>query len=393
MLFASRPNERAQIPTWFTEEERLIGQKLMLAGVQKRFGETWAVHETTLDIRAGEFVSIIGPSGSGKTTLLTMIAGFEQPTNGRILVGGIDITTLPPNRRNIGMVFQKYALFPHLTVRQNIAFPLKMRRLGSKKEIQTRVDEMLELIRLNDFADRYPNQLSGGQQQRVAVARALVFSPPVILMDEPLGALDKKLREAMQFEIKRIQEDLAATVIYVTHDQEEALTMSDRIVVMHDGCVQQVGTPSELYNEPNGTFVADFIGSINFIPATYRGNENGKCILDISEGVAVEVDPQLHPQLAHKSIGSDIRMAMRPEHVRISSDQSRGQLSGTIEASVFIGSSTVVFVRLDAFPNIDLRVQLPAMASSPAFQRNSRVGVSFDTLSLLTFDLETRLAA
>jgi mannopine transport system ATP-binding protein len=371
----------------------LIGQKLMLAGVQKRFGETWAVHETTLDIRAGEFVSIIGPSGSGKTTLLTMIAGFEQPTNGRIILGDVDITTLPPNRRNVGMVFQKYALFPHLTVRQNIAFPLKMRRLGSKKDIRSRVDEMLELIRLNDFADRYPNQLSGGQQQRVAVARALVFSPPVILMDEPLGALDKKLREAMQFEIKRIQENLGATVIYVTHDQEEALTMSDRIVVMHDGCVQQVGTPSELYNEPNRTFVADFIGSINFIPATYRGNKNGKCILDISERVAVELDALLHPKLAHKSIGSEIRLAVRPEHVGIFSDPKKGQLSGTVEASVFIGSSTVVLVRLDAFPDIDLRVQLPATTSSPVLRKNSRVGVNLDTLSLLTFDLETRLAA
>ncbi|GAA5662159.1 vitamin B12 import ATP-binding protein BtuD [Brucella sp. NBRC 14130] len=371
----------------------MIGQKLMLAGVQKRFGETWAVHETTLDIRAGEFVSIIGPSGSGKTTLLTMIAGFEQPTNGRIIVGDVDITTLPPNRRNVGMVFQKYALFPHLTVRQNIAFPLKMRRLGSKKDIRSRVDEMLELIRLNDFADRYPNQLSGGQQQRVAVARALVFSPPVILMDEPLGALDKKLREAMQFEIKRIQENLGATVIYVTHDQEEALTMSDRIVVMHDGCVQQVGTPSELYNEPNRTFVADFIGSINFIPATYRGNKNGKCILDISERVAVELDALLHPKLVHKSIGSEIRLAVRPEHVGIFSDPKKGQLSGTVEASVFIGSSTVVLVRLDAFPDIDLRVQLPATTSSPVMRKNSRVGVNLDTLSLLTFDLETRLAA
>ncbi|MEE9907258.1 ABC transporter ATP-binding protein [Brucella intermedia] len=212
-------------------------------------------------------------------------------------------------------------------------------------------------------------------------------------MDEPLGALDKKLREAMQFEIKRIQENLGATVIYVTHDQEEALTMSDRIVVMHDGCVQQVGTPSELYNEPNRTFVADFIGSINFIPATYRGNKNGKCILDISERVAVELDALLHPKLVHKSIGSEIRLAVRPEHVGIFSDPKKGQLSGTVEASVFIGSSTVVLVRLDAFPDIDLRVQLPATTSSPVMRKNSRVGVNLDTLSLLTFDLETRLAA
>lgn len=371
----------------------MIGQKLVLTGIEKRFGETWAVHDTSINIQAGEFVSVIGPSGSGKTTLLTMIAGFEQPTKGRIIVGGEDITALPPNRRNIGMVFQKYALFPHLNVRQNIAFPLKMRRLGSKMEIRSRVDEMLELVRLKDFADRYPNQLSGGQQQRVAVARALVFSPPVILMDEPLGALDKKLRETMQFEIKRIQEELGATVIYVTHDQEEALTMSDRIVVMHDGRVQQIGTPSKLYKEPNGTFVADFIGSINFIPAIYRGNKSGKCELEIAEGFTLEVATRLHPHLTETAPGSEIQLATRPEHVLISPNVEQGQLAGTVKAFVFIGSNMIVLIRLDAFPDIELRVQLPARASSPDFSRNSRVGVSFDEMSLLTFGREKRWAA
>ncbi len=371
----------------------MIGQELVLTGIEKRFGETWAVHDTSINIQAGEFVSVIGPSGSGKTTLLTMIAGFEQPTKGRIIVGGEDITALPPNRRNIGMVFQKYALFPHLNVRQNIAFPLKMRRLGSKMEIRSRVDEMLELVRLKDFADRYPNQLSGGQQQRVAVARALVFSPPVILMDEPLGALDKKLRETMQFEIKRIQEELGATVIYVTHDQEEALTMSDRIVVMHDGRVQQIGTPSQLYKEPNGTFVADFIGSINFIPATYRGNKSGKCELEIAEGFTLEVDTRLHPHLTETDPGSEIQLATRPEHVLISPNVEQGQLAGTVKAFVFIGSNMIVLIRLDAFPDMELRVQLPARASSPDFSRNSRVGVSFDEMSLLTFGQEKRWAA
>ncbi len=369
----------------------MIGQRLMLSNVEKRFGETWAVHKTTIDIQNGEFVSIVGPSGSGKTTLLTMIAGFEHPTGGRIVVGDKDITALPPNRRNIGMVFQKYALFPHLTVRQNIAFPLKMRAFGSKAEIHERVDEMLDLIRLRELADRYPNQLSGGQQQRVAVARALAFSPPVILMDEPLGALDKKLREVMQFEIKRIQEQLGATVVYVTHDQEEALTMSDRIVVMREGCVQQVGSPLDLYKNPSVTFVADFIGAINFIPAIYRGRERDACVLSLTDRETVRVDIQKHPRLAQLTSGSEVRLAIRPEQITLSADETVGLLSGEVIASVFVGASTIVLIRLDTFPDIELRAQLPT--SSPSFARNSRVSVSFETESLLTFDVGGRAAA
>lgn len=371
----------------------MIGESLVLNGIEKKYRETRAVQDTSLEIGAGEFVSIIGPSGSGKTTLLTMIAGFEQPSSGRILVGDKDITALPPNRRNIGMVFQKYALFPHMTVRQNISFPLKMRGLGSKADIRTRVDGMLKLVRLEDFADRYPNQLSGGQQQRVAVARALVFSPPVILMDEPLGALDKKLREAMQFEIKRIQQDIGATVVYVTHDQEEALTMSDRIVVMREGCIQQVGSPSQLYKHPNGTFVADFIGSINFLPATYCADNGDKRKLQVSEHFTLEVDARLHPQLSGAAKGSHVQLALRPEHIRISPGQKPGQLSGIVEASVFVGSSMIVLLHLDIFPQIELRVQLPAGTLSPSFSRGDRVSIVIDEMSLLVFASDQRRAA
>lgn len=220
----------------------MIGAPVFIDRIGKVYGSQTAVGAVTLDVPAGEFLSILGPSGSGKTTLLTMIAGFESPSAGRIIIDGRDVTAVSPDRRNIGMVFQRYALFPHLTVAENIAFPLKMR--GVRKDLRAeRVGRALDLVQLPDYAKRYPHELSGGQQQRVAVARAIVFEPPVLLMDEPLGALDKKLRESMQIEIKQLQRRLGATVIYVTHDQEEALTMSDRIAVMAKGQLAQLGTP------------------------------------------------------------------------------------------------------------------------------------------------------
>ena len=301
----------------------MIGQRLTLCHVQKKYGAVWAVRETALEIGAGEFVSIVGPSGSGKTTLLTMIAGFEAPTAGSILVGDQDVTAFAPNRRNIGMVFQKYALFPHMTVRQNIEFPLKMRRLAKGRNAGKRVDAMLELVQLGALQHRYPHQLSGGQQQRVAVARALVFDPPVILMDEPLGALDKKLREAMQFEIKRIQERIGATVIYVTHDQEEALTMSDRIAVMHKGRLEQIGTPGDLYANPNNAFVADFVGSINFIPGIVCGNNPIDIAVDVG-GAIIQIRASNGQSGPHHEHGAAVRIAARPEHIAITPGRGPG---------------------------------------------------------------------
>ena len=235
-----------------------------LQNLAKQFGSVTAVDSVSLDISRGEFITLLGPSGSGKTTTLMMVAGFEVPTAGEIYIAGEPMAYKPPYKRDIGMVFQNYALFPHMKVHDNIAFPLNNRKVPKPKTDQ-KVNAALDLVKLAGFGSRNPKQLSGRQQQRVALARALVFDPSVLLMDEPLGALDKKLREHMQLEIKRIQETLGITVIYVTHDQSEALTMSDRIVVMNEGRIEQVGTPSELYEGPANRFVADFIGESNFL--------------------------------------------------------------------------------------------------------------------------------
>ncbi|HCW83058.1 MAG: ABC transporter ATP-binding protein [Planktotalea sp.] len=239
---------------------------LQVRGVSKYFGEFRAVNDINLDIRNGEFLTLLGPSGSGKTTLLMMIAGFLGITKGDIALDGSSITDVPAEKRNFGMVFQGYALFPHMSVRDNIGYALSVRK-RPVSEIKNRVDEMLDLVQLNDFADRKPGQLSGGQQQRVALARALCFAPPVLLLDEPLGALDKKLRVEVQEQLKDIHRRVGTTFIYVTHDQEEALSMSDRIVIMRDGAIEQVGTPKELYERPINEFTAGFLGKSNFIRA------------------------------------------------------------------------------------------------------------------------------
>lgn len=348
----------------------------------------WALRETALEIEAGEFVSIVGPSGSGKTTLLTMIAGFEAPTAGSIVVGDQDVTTVAPNRRNIGMVFQKYALFPHMTVRQNIEFPLKMRRLGKVLNPGKRVDAMLELVQLGALQHRYPHQLSGGQQQRVALARALVFDPPVILMDEPLGALDKKLREAMQFEIKRIQERIGATVVYVTHDQEEALTMSDRVAVMHAGRLEQIGTPGNLYANPDNAFVADFVGSINFIPGIVCGRDASDISIKVG-GAIVQVRTSSRQSVDHHQPGSAVRIAARPEHITIAPFQKSGDqiLSGTVDTVVFAGASRTAIVRLHALPDLVLRANVPSNLLSPP-DRGCDVTLAFVSDGLRLFGSE-----
>jgi mannopine transport system ATP-binding protein len=350
----------------------LIGQTLTLRGIQKRYGMAWAVREADLEVRAGEFISIVGPSGSGKTTLLTIIAGFEQPTDGRVLVGGKDITRLAPNRRDIGMVFQKYALFPHMTVRQNIEFPLRMRKRGERGASRARVDEMLDLVQLRSFAERYPHELSGGQQQRVAVARALIFGPPVILMDEPLGALDKKLRESMQFEIKRLQESLGTTVVYVTHDQDEALTMSDRVVVMRDGQIEQVGSPNDLYTHPTTAFVADFVGSVNFIPACVISVHAGVVRVRIGADKMRELDARCGETVEP---GDALSLAVRPEHLALTrpSDDTSRALAGTLENVVFAGSTVMVFVKLRDLGQI-VRIQTPSLELSLP-ERGSAVAV------------------
>jgi len=285
---------------------------LRFANIQKSYDQkTLVVKNFTLDVAKGEFLTLLGPSGSGKTTVLMMMAGFESVTNGDILLEGHPITRTAPYKRNIGMVFQNYALFPHMSIAENLAYPLKVRKM-SKADIAKKVTRFLELIELEDFAGRMPAQLSGGQRQRVALARALIFSPSLVLMDEPLGALDKKLREQMQLEIMRLHKKLGFTVIYVTHDQTEALTMSDRIAVFDDGIVQQCAAPEVLYEQPANAFVADFIGENNFISGTIVGLDDGMVRVKISTGeeiIAMHSDCDV--------VGTQTRVSVRPEKMFI----------------------------------------------------------------------------
>ena len=288
--------------------------RVELRDVIKRFGNFVAVNDLTLQIRDGEFFSLIGPSGCGKTTTLRMIAGFEQPTEGAIFIGGQHVEGIPAHHRPVNTVFQNYALFPHMTVAQNVAFGLEMQHVAAP-EIKRRVAEALELVRLPQMADRKPRQLSGGQQQRVALARALVNRPQVLLLDEPLGALDLKLRRAMQIELKHIQSEVGITFIYVTHDQEEAMTMSDRIGIMSDGVLQQVGSPHEVYEKPVNRFVADFIGETNFLPATVTRleTEEDYPMVALQGGVRVLAANEGHDL----HLDQRVTLTIRPERINL----------------------------------------------------------------------------
>ncbi|WP_051631149.1 ABC transporter ATP-binding protein [Afifella pfennigii] len=264
---------------------------LALEGVAKRYGQVTALAEVSFDIRRGEFVTLLGPSGSGKTTTLMTIAGFVEPSAGRVGREGLDITRLPPEKRNFGMVFQGYALFPHMTVRGNIAYPLKIRRWPQKQR-EAAIERVLAQVDLTDFAERKPSQLSGGQQQRVALARALVFDPDVLLLDEPLAALDKNLRKQLQAELKKLHRDVGKTFIFVTHDQEEALALSDRIAIFNKGRLEQVGAPEEVYNRPTNRFVATFLGETNLVPADLLA-ARGVCVEGLRPGGLVSIRPEL----------------------------------------------------------------------------------------------------
>ncbi|MFI0422882.1 ABC transporter ATP-binding protein [Spongiactinospora sp. 9N601] len=290
------------------------GGEVELDGLTKKYGTVEAVRGISLSIRRGEFLAILGPSGAGKTTLLNMLTGFEKPTSGAIRINGRDVARLAPHKRGIGVVFQHYALFKHMTVAQNVGFPLRMRGM-SMREQRSHIQHALELVKLEGFAARFPDRLSGGQQQRVALARAIVFRPALLLMDEPLGALDKRLREHMRVEIKRLQRNLGATVIYVTHDQNEALTMADRVAVMNDGVVEQLGTPGDLYERPASAFVADFVGETNFF--------TGRAVLDADGRVRVVLDgdrPEHHREVENAASlrpGSGVEVGVRPEEVSL----------------------------------------------------------------------------
>jgi spermidine/putrescine transport system ATP-binding protein len=317
---------------------------ISLQGVTKRFGDVTAVDSMTLDIREGEFLTLLGPSGCGKTTTMRMVAGFEEPDEGEILLRGDDVVGVPPNKRHVNMCFQNYALFPHMDVQQNIEYGLKLKKVPKEERVR-KVQEMLGIVRLEGYEHRRPGQLSGGQQQRVALARALVNEPAALLLDEPLGALDVKLRKQMQLELKRIQHELKTTFVYVTHDQEEALSMSDRIAVMNAGIVEHLGTPREVYERPSTPFVADFVGVLNAADLVVSGVGSDRAVLKVNERDRI-VAPVAGLQLVE---GTPVLAAVRPERVSIrkgeidaSGDESR--LSGTVVQVVYLGTLTQFFV-------------------------------------------------
>jgi spermidine/putrescine ABC transporter ATP-binding subunit len=356
--------------------------EVTLRSVSKTFGGRAAVSDVSLNVQHGEFVVLLGPSGCGKTTTLRMIAGFEHPSAGEILLGGKNVTGLAPRLRNIGMVFQNYALFPHMTVAQNIGFSLKQRRVDRKK-IAARVDELLDLIQLSGRAQDFCTELSGGQQQRVALARALSFSPQVLLMDEPLGALDQKLREAMQVELRRIQQELRITTILVTHDQHEAMTLADRIVIMSEGKIQQIGEPDTLYHRPANRFVADFIGKNNILRGEIVASRADGCTIRIESEALVEFSTPAPP-----GIGPRIEVGLRPERLRLVEACSSAEgnvLAGTVHQKHFLGSVENYFVRL-AWGQTVL-AERPT--GGPSIGIGARVHVHLDLTEASLFDAST----
>jgi len=318
----------------------MAGGEVVLVDLVKRFADVTAVAGINLSMPSGEFFSLLGPSGCGKTTTLRLIAGFERPDEGQILLDGVDMVQTPPHKRNVNTVFQNYALFPHLTVAENVAFGLRYQDV-SKQEAKTKVAEALELVRLQGLERRRPSQLSGGQQQRVALARALILNPAVLLLDEPLGALDAKLRKALQIELKALQEEIGITFIYVTHDQEEALTMSDRLAVMSNGRVEQIGTPSDVYEEPTTAYVADFLGVSNLMDANVTGGD--------AEGATVRLG-EFDLVAAHGDTDTrgGVKMVIRPERVHLEPAGTTGQnrVPGMVERVVYVGSIMQVIVHL-----------------------------------------------
>jgi len=336
---------------------------LLIEGVAKRFGEVVALDHVSLQVAQGELLTILGPSGSGKTTLLKVVAGFETPDGGRVTVGGADITSLPPAKRDIGMVFQNYALFPHLSVAANVAFPLEMRNVA-RPEIERRVAEALAMVELKGYEARLPRQLSGGQQQRVALARAIVFNPRLLLLDEPFGALDRKLRETMQLEVRRLQRRLGLTTIFITHDQEEALVLSDRIAVMNRGTIQQIATTTEIYERPANDFVADFVGESNIFHGTIAAP--GTVTLDGGRALQVRSD---------KPVGAKVGVLMRPERFATTGVNA---FTGEVIESVYLGTSFKLRLACDG--GLELLVRQPARGTLPAAGTRVTVGIEPESI-------------
>jgi len=340
----------------------------------KRYGDFTALKNIALSIMDNEFFTLLGPSGCGKTTLLRMIAGFEDVTEGTIFLFGDDLESLPPNKRPVNTVFQNYALFPHMTVLENVAFGVEMKG-ESKTDAHQRASEVLELVQLSQFLARKPNQLSGGQQQRVALARALAPRPKVLLLDEPLSALDLKLRKAMQLELKHLQRETGITFIFVTHDQEEALTMSDRIAVMSEGEIQQLGTPTDIYERPRSMFVADFIGETNLLEVTVNRIADGRavCLLASGHEVVCDAVDGLGP-------GSNVHMSIRPERLYMSKklEESVG-LQGHVKENIFVGTDIATRVDLDDGPDFVVRTSNSDRGNKRLFESGTEVVVNIET--------------
>ena len=348
-----------------------------LQGVSKCYGRSPAVDHVDLEIAESEFVVLLGPSGCGKTTTLRMIAGFIRPSTGRILIGGKDVTNVPPRKRNIGMVFQNYALFPNMSVADNIGFGLRERRSG-RAEIRRRVDELLELIQLSGAGQRYPSELSGGQQQRVALARALAYSPQLLLMDEPLSALDLKLRESMQLELHRLQQELGITTIFVTHDQQEAMTLSDRIAIILNGKVEQVGKPQELYFRPRTKFVADFIGKNNSLRGVVSDANSAVCSVDLRAGAKVTVNG-----CAAFGPGTAVELSIRPEDLRLvqKGETCAYGLAGQVQERRFLGNIEHYFLVLGSGE----KILVERRATEDAIELGAEVFVTWSPEAAVVF--------
>ena len=344
-------------------------------------GEILVVEDLNVDIPKGEFLTMLGPSGSGKTTTLMMLAGFETPTSGEIYLDGEAISSIPPYKRGIGMVFQNYALFPHMTVNENLSFPLEVRKIN-KSEIKDKVEKALSMVELQDFGNRMPMQLSGGQQQRVALARALVFEPRLVLMDEPLGALDKKLREQMQYEIKHIHANIGITVVYVTHDQNEALTMSNRIAVFNDGKIQQISTPDILYEKPECAFVAQFIGENNQLKGKVKSINGNMCVVKTDKGEEIK---SLKVNVG--AVGDGSTVSLRPERVEINSSDTNfeNSFNGTVRELIYLGDH--IRTRVEVCGNDQFIVKVPNSYKGANLKEGTSVKLSWKANDSRALDL------